>query len=82
MNQYKSENKKVFQELKTFKNQEESKNIVKKKIGRKPLTEQCNKSVTVYFTKNEYGLLEKIADGRPISSIIRKTVKQYVINDV
>ncbi len=54
----------------------------KKKVGRKPAEQPLKKLVSVYFTEEEYKLIEEIADGRPIASVLRKVIKKYLINNI
>lgn len=79
LSKYKVESKDVFKEENM---EDKSKQTVRKKLGRKPADEPLKKLVSVYFTEAEYKLIEEIADGRPIASVLRKVVKKYLINNI
>ncbi len=79
LSKYKVESKDVFKEENI---EDKPKQTVRKKLGRKPAEEPLKKLVSVYFTEAEYKLIEEIADGRPIASVLRKVVKKYLINNM
>ncbi|MDD2840224.1 MAG: hypothetical protein PHY80_03820 [Rickettsiales bacterium] len=81
LSKYKVESKEI---LKKADDVEQNKIVmnVRHKPGRKPAEEPLKKLVSVYFTKEEYKLIEEIADGRPIAGVLRKVIKKYLINNI
>lgn len=82
LTKYKVESKEVLKKPEITEQKQQAVYIPKNKVGRKPAEEPLKKLVSVYFTNEEYKLIEEIADGRPIAGVLRKVIKKYLINNI
>lgn len=82
LSKYKVESKEILKKPEAIEQKQQVIYTSRNKVGRKPAEEPLKKLVSVYFTNEEYRLIEEIADGRPIAGVLRKVIKKYLINNI